>query len=130
MKWLSFAVLTVTLIAPCLAADETSALEGTWSGDWTPKGGIATAVTVTLTTEAHGKLTGRFLSPVRMEIASAAYNPKTHGITVDALDESSGATYKLVGKVSGTDITGTIDVGNRTGHVLLIKWTYTGIGFK
>jgi hypothetical protein len=130
MKWLSFAVLIIALLAPCLAADGTSALEGTWSGDWTPKGGIATAVTVTITPEAHGKLTGRFLSPVRMEIASAAYNPKTHGNTIDALDESSGATYKLVGKVSGTDITGTIDVGNRTGHVLLIKWTYTGIGFK
>jgi hypothetical protein len=129
-KWLGVALLTVTLAAPHVGADQTSALEGTWSGDWTPKGGIATAVTVTLTTEANGKLTGSFLSPVRMEIASAAYNPKTHGLTIDALDKSSGATYKLVGKVAGTDITGTIAVGDRTGHVLLIKWTYTGVGFK
>ena len=130
MKWLGATVLAVTLAAPGVAADQLANLEGTWSGDWTPKGGIATAVTVTLTTEAHGKLTGKFLSPVHMEIASATYNPKTHGITIDALDETSGDTYKLVGKVSGTDMTGTIDVGNRTGHVLLIKWTYTGIGFK
>jgi hypothetical protein len=130
MRWLSLAVLTVTLIAPCLAADGASALEGTWSGDWTPKGGIATAVTVTLTLDGHGKLTGKFLSPVHMEVASATYNPKTQGITIDAVDEHSSATYKLVGKVSGTDISGTIDVGNRAGHVLLIKWTYTGIGFK
>ena len=130
MKWFGVAVLTIMLLAAHVAANQTSALEGTWSGDWTPKGGIATAVTVTLTTEPHGKLTGMFLSPVRMEIASAAFNPKTHGITIDALDKSSGITYKLVGKVSGTDMTGTIDVGNRTGHVLLIKWTYTGVGFK
>ena len=130
MKWLTFAVLAVTLVAPCVAADRTSTLEGTWSGDWTPTGGIATAVTVTLTSEVHGKLTGRFLSPVRIDVTSAAYNPKTQGITIDALDEKSGVTYKLVGKVSGTEIKGTIDAGNRTGHVLLIKWTYTGIGFK
>jgi hypothetical protein len=65
-----------------------------------------------------------------MDIASATYNPTTHAITIDALDVTSGATYKLVGKVSGTDMTGTIDNGNRAGHVLLIKWTYTGIGFK
>ena len=130
MKWLSVAVVAVTLIAPCIAADRSSDLEGTWSGDWTPTGGIATAVTVTLMSDSHGKLTGRFLSPVRMDVTGAAYNPKTQRITIDALDEKSNETYKLVGKVSGTEIKGTIDAGNRTGHVLLIKWTYTGIGFK
>jgi hypothetical protein len=130
MKWLGAAVLAMALGTPGIALGQPPGLEGTWSGDWTPKDGIATAVTVTLTMEPHGKLTGKFLSPVPMEIASAAYDPKTHGITIDALDKSSGETYKLVGKVSGTDMTGTIDVGNRTGHVLLIKWTYTGIGFK
>ena len=130
MKWLSLAVLILTIVAPCVAADKASDLEGTWSGDWTPKGGIATAVTVIFTPKADGKLTGRFLSPAPMEFTGAAYDPKTRGVTIEGVDEKAGATYKLVGKVSGNDITGTITVGDRTGHVLLIKWTYTGIGFK
>src|SRR5579862_413282 len=130
MKWLSLAALIVTLIAPCIAADKASDLEGNWSGDWTPKGGIANEMTVTLTPGAHGKLTGRFLSPVPMEFTRAAYNPKTQVVTIEALDEKSGAAYKLIGKVSGTDITGTMSVGDQTGHVLLIKWTFTGIGFR
>ena len=130
MKWLSLAIVTVALVVPCAAAGQSSTLEGTWSGDWTPKGGIATAVTVVFTPRDAGKLTGKFLSPAPMEFTNAAYNPKTRVVTLEGLDQKAGDTYKLSGKVSGNDLTGTITVGDRTGHVLLIKWTYTGVGFK
>src|SRR5690348_7031713 len=115
-------LLALALVAPCTAADTATNLEGTWSGDWTPKGGIATAVTVVLTPR-EGKLTGKFLSPVPMEFTSAVYDPKTRTVTIEGRDDKAGQTYKVSGKVAGTDLTGTMTAGDRTGHVLLIKWT-------
>jgi hypothetical protein len=120
-----FLPLTLTLLAPTGAADP-SAISGTWSGNWTPKGGIPDAITVELKWDNHGKLTGRFRTPVPMEFSEASFNPKTGIVTFDAMDEKSGKHFRLEGKLERTEITGTMAANDIKGEVRLIKWTFFG----
>jgi hypothetical protein len=118
--------LAVAIAGPALAADPSEALAGKWSGNWTPQGGIPDSMTIELTHESPERLTGRFLSPVPMEFTRAAFDPKTHTVTVEATDQKSGKQYRINGKIQGTEIKGTLSIDNAKADLLLIKWTYFG----
>jgi hypothetical protein len=120
---LAFFMLVAAAGSPTAASAN---LDGTWSGDWNPKGGVPDSVTVQFSADEHGKLTGTFLSPVRVDFTHASYTPSSGAISFSAMDQKANKTYTLVGKVKGTEISGTLDVGGTSGSVRLIKWTYTG----
>ena len=120
-----FIPLTLTLLGPAGAADP-SAISGTWSGNWTPKGGLRDPITVELKWDNRGKLTGKFRTPVNMEFSEASFNPRTGIVTFEATDEKSGKNYRVEGKLQGTEITGTMGVNDTKGDVRLIKWTFFG----
>jgi hypothetical protein len=113
------------LFAPVLTAgqDQLDALSGTWSGSWTPAGGVRDAMTIELRHES-GKLTGRFVTPVSMNFSKATFDAKTRALSLEAADAKSGKHYKLDAKVVGTEINGTVAVDKQSGQVHLIKWTY------
>src|SRR5436190_22467965 len=114
MKFFSAFVMAAVLAAPVVAADSLSTLDGTWSGDWMIKGGVPDAVTVQLSVSDAGKLTGKFLSPTTMECTTSSYAAKTRQLVLEATDDKTNTHYKLVGKVSGTEIIGTIESGENT----------------
>ena len=101
-------------------------LNGTWSGNWTPKGGIPEAMTVEIKQESDSRLTGKFVTPVKADFTNTSFNPKTHALLLEAVDEKSGKRYKVTGKIEGTELTGTLNAGNTTGDLRLIKWTFFG----
>ncbi len=68
--------MSVLLMATASAAD-LAAINGTWSGNWTPKGGVLDAVTVELRSDAAGNITGKFLTPVPMDFSKASFNRTT-----------------------------------------------------
>src|SRR5262245_59070449 len=117
-------LIPVLLFVPPLLAQTT--LNGTWSGNWTPKGGIPDAITVELRQEAGLKLTGKFLTPVPMDFSKASFNATTSVVMFEATDPKSGKSYKLEGKVKGTELTGTLSANDTSGEVRLIKWTFFG----
>lgn len=117
--------MSVLLLATASAAD-LAAINGTWSGNWTPKGGVPDAVTVELRRDAAGNLTGKFLTPAPMDFSKASFNRTTETVTCEAKDEKSGKQYKLEGKLKGTELIGTLGADNTVGEVRLIKWTFFG----
>jgi hypothetical protein len=106
------------------AAQEDSVLNGTWSGSWVPKGGVRDSVTVELRQESGGKLVAKFLSPVPMDLNKTSFNAKTGMLLLEGVDAKSGKAYKLNAKVQGTELKGTLDMGDVSGELHLIKWTY------
>src|SRR5688572_21068423 len=106
------------------AAQEDSVLNGTWSGSWIPKGGVRDAVTVELRQESAGKLVAKFLSPVPMDLNKTSFNAKTGMLLLEGVDAKSGKAYKLNAKVQGTELKGSLDAGDVSGELHLIKWTY------
>ena len=120
---LSFAIAFALIIPGVCSAADINDIAGTWSGNWTPKGGIIDAATVEVRVES-GKIVGKFRTPVAMDFTRASFDPKTGVVLFEATDAKAGKTYKLEGKLSGNDIRGTMTVGTTTGEVLLIKWTY------
>jgi hypothetical protein len=126
MSWILslFIPLALTLVAT--GSVDRSAISGTWSGNWTPKGGRPDAVTIELKLDDGGKLTGKFRTPVPMDFSEASFNPKTRVVTFEAMDEKSGKRYGVEGKLQGTEITGTMGVNDTKGEVRLIKWTFFG----
>src|SRR4051812_26306049 len=122
MKVISLAVLVLILaMAPSLVAD-TGALKGTWSGNWTPKGGVPDAITIELHQESSSTpLTGKFLNPAPMDFSKVTFNAKTALVTIEATDEKTGKHYKLEGRVDGNEIKGTLTGGDVSGEVRLIK---------
>jgi hypothetical protein len=96
---------------------------GTFSGSWTPKGGVMDAVTVEIRQE-EGKLVGRFRSPMEMPFTTASFDIKTGAVKLAATDSKSGKVYKLDGTLKGFEIKGTLTAGDTVGDLLLIKWTY------
>ena|ERR1051326_6971755 len=101
-------------------------LNGTWSGNWTPKGGVPDAVTLELKEDNAGMVTGKFVNPAPMEFSKAVFNEKTGTMTLEATDKKSGKQYKLDGKVQGTELKGTLSAGETSGEIRLIKWTFFG----
>jgi hypothetical protein len=124
MKALLF-VFTMLLLVTASAADLT-AINGTWSGNWTPKGGVPDTVTVELKVDESGKLTGKFRTPVPMDFSKGSFIPTTGTLMFEAMDGKSGTHYRLEGKFKGTEITGTFGANDTTGEVRLIKWTFFG----
>ena len=106
------------------AASETVEISGTWSGNWVTQGGVWNAVTVQFVQQDSGKLSGKFLTPVQMDIRKVSFDPKTGKLLLEAVDETSGTNYKLDGKFQGTEFKGTLSANEMTGELLLIKWTY------
>jgi LPXTG-motif cell wall-anchored protein len=86
--------MSVLLLATASAAD-LAAINGTWSGNWTPKGGVPDAVTVELRRDAAGNLTGKFLTPAPMDFSKASFNRTTGTVTCEAKDEKSGKQSQL-----------------------------------
>ena len=126
MKTILVSLLTLSALpAPAAAADKTE-INGTWSGNWTPKGGVPDAVTVELRRDVGGNLTGKFLTPAPMEFSKASFNPLTGVIAFEATDEKSAKHYKLDGKVKGTELIGTLGTNDTAGEIRLIKWTFFG----
>ena len=117
-------VVALAVRAPAVA--ETGAINGTWSGNWTPKGGVPDAITVELRQDSAGTVSGKFLNPSPMEFSKATFNAKTGMMMVEAVDQKSGKHYKLEGKVEGTELKGTLDAGATTGELRLVKWTFFG----
>ena len=115
------------LLTPSFAASSDTIqdqLKGTWSGGWTPEGGVRDAMTIELRFDDNGKLAGRFVTPISMNFSSATFNAKTRSLLLEAADATSGKRYKLNAKVEGTEIKGTVTVGDQSGQIHLIKWTY------
>jgi len=106
------------------AASETIEISGTWSGNWVTQGGVWNAVTVQFVQQDSGKLSGKFLTPVQMDIRKVSFDPKTGKLLLEAVDETSGTNYKLDGKLQGTELKGTLSANEMAGELLLIKWTY------
>lgn len=119
----SFVIAGVLMLPLVGTAADTTDVTGTWSGNWTPKGGVMDAVTVEFRLE-NGKLAGRFRTPVPMDFTRVSFDAKTGAVSAEATDAKSGKRYKLDGKRTGNDIKGTLTAGEITGDVLLIKWTY------
>jgi|SRR5579883_1863127 len=123
-KLVLLALAAAIAIAGTLAADTLQdQLNGTWSGNWTPAGGVSDAMTIQLNYE-DGKLTGKILSPAAVNFTKATFNSKTRLVSLEAVDAASGKQYKLDGKIEGTEIKGTVTADNKTGPALLIKWTF------
>jgi hypothetical protein len=117
-----FALVAVfSVVQPLEAAVE---VNGKWSGGWTPQGGVRDAVTVEFSQDAAGKVTGRFITPVEMAFTAVTVNTTSGAVTLEAKDAKSGKVYKLDGKIEGTELKGTLKVGDVSGEVRLIKWTY------
>ena len=124
-KSILFAIFCAFLFATTLAADTIQdELKGTWSGNWTPPGGVMDAMTIEIKYDDTGKLTGRFLSPVPMNFTQASFNAKTRLLTLEAMDLTSGKQYKFNAKVVGTEMKGTVAAGTANGQVRLVKWTF------
>jgi hypothetical protein len=123
-KLVGITILAAALVAPFLAA-QTDPVNGTWSGGWTPKGGVRDAVTVELRLDSTAVLKGKFLTPVPMEFSNATYSPKTGSVVLEANDPKSGKHYKVDGRITGTELKGTLMAGDVTGELLLIKWTFS-----
>jgi len=120
----AISLLIATFLVTPLAAQSPD-LKGTWSGNWS-KNGIPEAVTVEVQQDEKGAITGRFRTPVPMEFSKAAFNPKTSAVTLEAIDPKSDKSYRLEGKLKGTEISGVLTGDDTKGNVLLIKWTYFG----
>src|ERR1041384_3714276 len=106
-------------LAGTLAADTVQEqLNGTWSGNWTPSGGVLDAMTIQLNYE-DGKVTGKFITQTTVNFTKATFNPKTGLVSVEAVDAGSGKQYKLNGKIEGTEIKGTVTVDNQSGPARL-----------
>jgi hypothetical protein len=119
------AISAVMAFAPSLTAGTIhDQLNGTWSGSWISEDGVRDAMTIELKHDENGKLTGRFVTPVSMNFTRATFNAKTRLLSLEAEDAGSGKQYKLNAKVEGTEIKGTVTVGNGNGQIDLIKWTY------
>ena len=116
-------LLGLTMLIPVLSAD---GITGTWSGNWTPKGGVPDAITVEIRQDTAGKITGKFLNPAPMDFSKATLNAKTAMLSVEATDQKSGKNYKLDAKLEGNELKGTLAAGDVTGEVRLIKWTFFG----
>src|SRR5947199_4360223 len=108
MKALLFVLTMFVLLLATVAAADLPALNGTWSGNWTPKGGVPDAVTIEVRQESAGPVTGKFLNPAPMEFSKVTFIAKTGVITIQATDPTSGKHYKLEGKVEGTELKGTL----------------------
>jgi len=126
MKAALLSVFIAALLAVPIFAADTNDLKGTWSGNWTPKGGVPDSITVEIKLDANGKLGGKFLTPAPMDFSKVSFIAKTGMLTLEAVDAQSGKHYKVDGKVEGTEIKGTFDNNGVMGEVRLIKWTYFG----
>ena len=100
----------------------TTEIKGTWSGNWTPKGGVPDSITIELRQE-NGKVTGRFVTPMPMEFSKVSYMPATGAIVLEASDKA-GKVYRIDGKIQGTELKGTVSMKDQVGEARLIKWTY------
>ena len=126
MRMTFFLVILLALgaFAPVITADS-GPLNGTWSGNWTPKGGGPDAMTIEIRQDT-ATLTGKLVNPVPMEFSKTTFNAKTGIFTAEATDPKSGKHYKLDGKVEGTELKGTFTAGDAAGDMRLIKWTFFG----
>src|SRR5688500_9462168 len=124
---LLFVFFAATSLAPAVAADKDATADqliGTWSGSWTPQGGIRDSITVEVRRDDTGKLTGKFLTPAAMNSSKPSFDYKTGVLLLEAIDEKSGKQYKLKAKVQGTELKGTLAADALSGELHLIKWTY------
>ena len=126
MKTVLFVFTMSVLLLAIVAAADQPAINGTWSGNWTPKGGVPHAVTVELRRDAAGNLTGKFLTPVPMAFNKASFNATAGIIRFEATDAKSGKQYKVEGKLKGTELIGTLTADDTAGEVRLVKWTFFG----
>jgi len=124
LRLITFGIVISLAVAGAASANvESTELDGTWSGSWTPNGGIRDAMTIELRHDGD-KLTGRFLSPSPVNFTKTTFDNKKKSLEIEALDVATGKTYKLKGKVEGTEIKGTATVGPESGEAHLIKWTF------
>ena len=127
MKVTLFSLFMVAaIVVPSFAADTSVELAGKWSGNWKPQSGIPDAMTIELTQETSGRLTGKFLTPVPIEFTRASFDRKTRAITLETMDPKTGKHYKIDGTIQGTELKGTLGIDDVKGELLLIKWTYFG----
>jgi hypothetical protein len=118
--WSLFLALFLLFVSPLSA--ETDSIVGTWSGNWTPKGGVMDAVSVQVR-EENGMLKGKFMSPAAMDFTKVSVD-KAGIVKLEATDSKTGKVYKVDGHLKGTEIKGTMTAGDVSGDLLLIKWTY------
>src|SRR6516162_8105127 len=101
MHWISLGLALSLLTQPASSVrpPDRTALHGTWSGDWMPNG-IWQAITIELSEDKPGVLTGRFVTrPSPIAFSKVSFDGKTSAIVIDANDQTSGKEYHLVGKV-------------------------------
>ena len=95
-----FITLLLLLLAPVAAADLT-AINGTWSGNWTPKGGVPDAITVELKADESGKIAGN-LEPMipRAKCGSSSGLSSAANGTWDSLAHIFSDSEPAVARVS------------------------------
>lgn len=119
------AISAAILLAMPLSADTIQdRLNGTWSGTFIPATGARDAMTIELKHDDLGGLVARIVSPVSMTFAKAAFDTKTHSLSLEGTDFVTGKQYKFRAKVEGTEIKGTVTAGDESGSIDLIKWTF------
>ena len=124
MDKILLASVTFLLLQVTATAADLKAITGTWSGNWTPKGGTMDAVTVELRQDEVGKLAGRFVTPARIDFSKVSFNAATQSLSFEATDAKTGKLYKVEAKLKGTELTGTLTINETAGEVRLIKWTF------
>ncbi len=109
--------LLVAVAAPSALA-QTDALRGTWSGSWTPEGGIRDAVTVRFEI-IDDELTGEIVNPENVEFDTIAFDPDDLSVVAEAGD------FRIEARIEDeTRLNGTFSQGESTGQMRLTKWTF------
>ncbi len=102
--------------APALA--QTDDLRGTWSGSWTPEGGIRDAVTVRFEV-IDDALAGEIVNPENVEFDSVAFDPADRSVVAE------GGDFRIEARIEEeTRLNGTLSQGGTTGELRLTKWTF------
>jgi hypothetical protein len=119
-----FAISAALFFGTVVSADTIQDhLNGTWSGSWTIAG-VRDAMSIEIKHDDTGKLTGRFVSPKSIAFTKATFDSKTHSLLLEGTDATARKSYKVSAKLEGTEIKGTATVGNESGPIDLIKWTF------
>ena len=131
MKHLFSLVALVGLLVSCAPAPASGdqplpadPLSGNWVGEWGPRPGQQTYVTLEL--EWDGSTLKGTVNPGRnaIELSKATYDPQLQAVTMelDAPGPNRNVVHYVVnGKVSGNTMEGTFDRGGETGTFKIEK---------
>lgn len=108
----------ILILAAIPAIAQSNPLRGTWSGSWTPDGGVRDAVTVRFEV-IDGKLTGEIVNPENVDFENIEFDASDLSLVAEAGD------FRIEARIEEeTRLNGTLDKGSTHGEMRLTKWTY------